>query len=314
MVRSDAVALVERQHGLVSRAQLRRLGLSYREVDQFWRSPDWEAVTDEVVRRTGAPRSTQQATMAAVLDAGPDAVLSHLSAANRWGRSACRLRPFTVVRTSNSRRVSTLATVHRVRALPGQWLTRLDGVPIVRPELLALQLFAVCSEARAERLTDRLWSDRLLSGASVGRFLDDLGERGRNGTAGLRRYLDARGSRYVPPASGLESRVKELLESVGLTLDRQVDSGGAANWSGRVDFRHPVLPFVLEVQSEKFHTALCDAAADDRRRRQLEEDGFTVLEVTDHLVWSDPAEFLRQVRAALTTAARRSARSGSIRC
>lgn len=291
--------LAEAQHGLLSRAQLRERGLTFREVDRYWRSREWEPVTDQVARRKGAPRSTNQATMAAVLDSGPGAALSHLSAANRWGREACRLRPFTVVRVANSRRTSTLAEVHRVRALPDRWLTRLDGIPIVRPELLALQLFAVCSDGRAERLTDRLWSDRLLSGPSIARFLDDLGRRGRNGTAGLRRYLDARGSRYIPPASGLESRFKELLDSVGVTMLRQVDSGGSTGWTGRVDFRHPELPLIAEVQSEAFHTALCDAAADAQRIRQLEDDGFTVLEVTDQMVWGDPGQVVRRVREAV---------------
>jgi very-short-patch-repair endonuclease len=298
MVSTEVIELVERQHGVVSRAQLRRHGHSFREIDQFWLSPGWTPLTDEVVRRTGAPRSTQQAVMAAVLDCGPDAALSHLSAANRWGRSACRLRPIAVVRTANSRRVPTLARVHRVRSLPDQWVTHLDGIPIVRPELLALQLFAVCSPQRAERLTDRLWSDRLLSGASITRFLEDLGRRGRNGTAGLRLYLEDRGPGYVPPASGLESRVKELLDTVGIQMDRQVDSGGT-NWTGRVDFRHRVQPLVLEVQSEKYHTALSDARADAARVAQLELDGFTVVQATDQLVWSDPVGFQNLVRAAL---------------
>jgi very-short-patch-repair endonuclease len=164
--------------------------------------------------------------------------------------------------------------------------------------LLALQLFAVCSPQRAERLTDRLWSDRLLSGASITRFLEDLGRRGRNGTAGLRLYLEDRGPGYVPPASGLESRVKELLDTVGIQMDRQVDSGGT-NWTGRVDFRHRVQPLVLEVQSEKYHTALSDARADAARVAQLELDGFTVVQATDQLVWSDPVGFQNLVRAAL---------------
>ncbi len=296
------VHLAERQHGVLSRTQLRRAGLSFREIDQYWCSPEWDGLTDQVVRRTGAPRSTSQATMAAVLDAGHGAALSHLSAAHRWGRTACRLQPFTVVRTGNSRRRSILADVRRVRELPDRWVTLLDGVPVVRPELLALQLFADCSEARAERLTDRLWSDRLLSGDSVARFLDELGRRGRNGTAGLRRYLDRRGPGYVPPASGLESRVKELLESAGIEMDRQVDSGSHMAWTGRVDFRHRRAPMIMEVQSEKFHSALCDTQADARRIAQLETDGFVVLQVTDRLVWSDPSELLRRVRSTLAAA------------
>ena len=38
----------------------------------------------------------------------------------------------------------------------------LEGIPTVRPELLALQLFDVCSYGRAERLTEWLWSERVV--------------------------------------------------------------------------------------------------------------------------------------------------------
>jgi very-short-patch-repair endonuclease len=174
----------------------------------------------------------------------------------------------------------------------------MDGIPIVRPELLALQLFDACRYERAERLTERMWSDRLTSGPALRRFLDQMGARGRNGSAGLRRYLDARPDDYVPPASGLEGRAMQLLRAAELEFRRQVDVGDD-QWCGRVDFLHVSLALVLEIQSERHHTALVDVSADAARRARLEAAGFTVLELTDVLVWSDPAEFVRRVRAAI---------------
>ena len=189
--------------------------------------------------------------------------------------------------------------MHRVRALPIEWITRLGCLPIVRPELLALQLFAVCSFGRAERLTDRLWSMRLLSGPSVARFLDDHGRRGRNGTAGVRAYLEARGPDYVPPASGLESRFNALMIEAGIPMRRQIDSGGSDQWTGRVDFRHVDLPVIVEVQSEAFHTALCDRVSDAVRIGQLRADGFHVEEITDSMVWAAPSRVVEIVQRAI---------------
>ncbi len=294
-----AIKLAETQHGLISRHQLREAGLSFRAIDALFNSREWHPMTDQVARRFGSPVTDSLQATAAVLDAGAGAALAYLSAASVWGLTGCPLRPLHVVRTSSSRRHCALARVHRVRSLPPRWSTVLDGIPIVRPELLALQLFAACSSDRAELLTDRLWSNRLLSGPSVARFLDQMGRRGRNGTAGLRSYLEVRGPTYVPPASGLESRASKILRDVGIRMRRQVDSGGDTEWTGRVDLRHELLPLIVEIQSEKYHTALCDHDADRRRIAKLVADGFVVIEITDLMVWSQPGEFTDRVRAAI---------------
>jgi very-short-patch-repair endonuclease len=291
--------LAESQHGVVARRQLRDAGLSPGAIRALERSPHWAVVTSEVFRRVGAPRSPEQLVTVAVLDAGPGAVLTDLSGAAWWGLTGCSLEPVHALRCgAPSRRVSELAVVTRVRRLPSRWTTELRGVPVVRPELLALRLFAVCREERAERLVERMWSMRLLSGGSIAIFLDDLGERGRNGTRGLRDYLAARGPGYTPPASGLEARAMQLFRDVGVDLRRQVDSGGEL-WVGRVDFRHPTLPLIVEIQSEAYHSALLDREADRRRREALEAAGFVVLELTDEQVWSRPWEVGPVLLAAL---------------
>jgi very-short-patch-repair endonuclease len=296
---SEARRLAEQHHGAVSRAQLRDAGLTFRAIDQLARSRNWTAVTRRVFRRTGSPDTAEQRLTIAVLDAGPGAVLSHLTAAQRWGLAGCPLEPINVTRASTTSWVTGRAIVHRVRSLPPIWTTTLQHIPIVRPELLALQLFAVCSFGRAERLTDRLWSMRLLSGPSIERFLDDHGRRGRNGTAGVRTYLEARGPSYVPPASGLESRFMELMAGAGIPMRRQVDSGGTDHWTGRVDFRHVVLPVIVEIQSEAYHTALCDHVADAARIDRLRADGFRVVEITDTMIWATPSVVTQIVRQAL---------------
>lgn len=301
MLDQVAFDIAEHQRGMVTRRQLREAGLTQREVEYLVRSRHWTVETDTVLRRAGSTRAPDDFVMLAVLDAGPRAATSHLTGARLFGRTGCPLRPVTVVRTSSSRRSTPLARVHKVRDLPPEWVTVLNGIPVVRPELLALQLFAVCTFGRAERLTDGLWSDRLLSGASIQRFLGEFGSvQGRNGAAGLREYLDQRGPDYIPPASGLESRFMELMDEAGVPVRRQVDSGGE-HWTGRVDFRHPTRPLIVEVQSEKYHSALCDRESDVLRIKRLERDGFTVFEITDTLIWTSPAETVRRVRAALAT-------------
>ena len=297
-----AIDLAERRHGVVAAWDLLQHGVSRDHLRRLSESRHWERATPHVLRRVGAPRSAAQHLAVAVLDAGSGAYLSHVPACGWWGVGGCAMHPVHGVTTSRSRRRPALATVHRVRRLPDSWTTELSGIPIVRPELCALQLFAVCRYEVAERRTEALWSNRLLSGASLRRFVADMGRSGRNGTAGVRRYLDERPDNYTPPATGLESRVGQILKGAGIAVRRQVDTGSADAWTGRVDFLVMGAPVVIEVQSEKYHRALIDRRADAERRGRLEAAGFVWVEVWDTEVWTAPHTVIDKVRAALRRA------------
>lgn len=285
----------------MSNQQARALGFSSAEIHQLRSSRRWEGETRRVFFLRGAPRTVGFRLMLAVLDAGGDAALSHQSAGRWWGVGGCAQWPLHLCTTKSTRHRTELAVTHEVRRVPPRWSVTHRGVTIVRPELLALQLFATCHELQAERWVERLWGRRLLSGASIGRFLSDMGERGRNGTAPLRQYLNARPPGYIPPASGLESRFMQLVRRIGEPFDRQVDSGDEV-WTGRVDFRHSDLPVIAEIQSEAFHASLVDTVADDRRLEQLVADGFFVVEVWDTEVWTEPDTVLARVGEALRDA------------
>ena len=59
------------------------------------------------------------------------------------------------------------------------------------------------------------------------RLLEEIGRRGRPGTALMRAVLEDRPPGYVPAESGLESRFARLLVEAGEpALARQVDVGG----------------------------------------------------------------------------------------
>ena len=73
---------------------------------------------------------------------------------------------------------------------------------------------------------------------------------------------------------------------------RQVDLGSEERWCGRVDFIRDDLALVVEVQSERYHSALTDQAHDAARRANLEVAGFTVVEVWDTQLWHAKREVL----------------------
>ena len=282
-------ALATRQHALVAIFQLRGLGASSTEISRLATDRRLERLTDRVLAVRGSPRTASQALMVAVLDASPGAVLSHPSAAHLWGAPGWRPEPIHVERHRGvSRRGSPVARVHEVVDLLPQHVRLFDGIPVSSPARTVFDLAGMVHPARAERLLDWFWAERLVDGRTLHQTLGELAERGRAGIATMRGLLESRGPQYVPPASGLERRFAEVVDTPLLPrLRRQVDVGGTT-WTGRVDFIAERAPLVVEVQSERYHTALVDQAADAARRAQLEADGFEVVEVCDREVWHEP--------------------------
>lgn len=291
------VSVSERQLGLVRVDDLRAAGLSRAARRHSVASGRLEHVGDRVFRIRGTPWSERHAVLAAVLDASPGAWAGGPTAAALWGVTGYRLSPIHVARREGlSRRTTRLATIREVAGLRDAHVTVLDDVPVLRPEVVVLQLCGREHPARAERALDDLWRRRLLSGRSLRRTLDELAASGRNGVSVMRELLDARGDDYVPPASNLERRFEIVLARAGEPpMRRQIDSGGD-RWVGRVDFRDEQLPLLAEVQSERYHRALVDKEHDEARLAALRAAGFTVVEVTDEQVWHRPHEVVAAVR------------------
>lgn len=295
----DIHDICRRQLGLVLVEDLVALGLTRSAIRSLVRSGRLERVTRRLLRAPGAPRGPHQQVLAAVLDAAPGAYTCGPTAAAVWAVVGYRLTPVHVVRLDSATgRRSPLAVHHQLADLDARHVTEVGAIPVVRPEVVVLQLAATGHPRRAAAALDNLWRRRLTSGPALRRTLDDLAGSGRNGVTALRKLLDERGDDYIPPASNLEARFEWILREAGEPpMRRQVDSG-AEHWVGRVDFRDADRPLVVEVQSETFHSALVDKEHDERRSAALRAAGFEVVEVTDAQVWHRPHEVLRAVRAA----------------
>ncbi|HKY66650.1 MAG TPA: type IV toxin-antitoxin system AbiEi family antitoxin domain-containing protein, partial [Acidimicrobiales bacterium] len=179
----DAIhQLSRRQHGLVLVEDLSALGLDRDAIRHLIRSDRLERVTRRVLRVPGAPVSPSQEVLIGVLDAAPGAYAGGETAAASWGVAGYRLSPVRVVRGDggSSRRPAT-AAVRRLAGLGAHHVTVLDGIPIVRPDIVVLQLCALVHPQRAASALDNLWRRRLTSGPSLRRTLDELAGSGRNG-------------------------------------------------------------------------------------------------------------------------------------
>lgn len=301
MWQDELFARARAQHGAVSTSELYGLAPSRRAGQRELDRGRWQLVAPTVAVSTTAPKTDEQQAMAAVLEAGPGAVVSHATVGALWDVPGFEICPVHISRErdTNGRRL-TLSRRHSARSLHADQVTTLRGLPVTRPERLPFDLANTgLSAARIERVVDHLWSRRLVSGPALRRVLGSLPKRGFRGTRLMRELLDARPDDWVPPASGLEARVMALLDDRALSgFERQVNLGGD-EWVGRVDFVHRERNIVIEVQSERFHAALSSRRDDAIRFERLRSAGFTVVEVWEDEVWHRPARFLEAVQRLL---------------
>jgi very-short-patch-repair endonuclease len=291
--------LAARQLGFVTRTDFRAAGLSRDAMRHRIARGDWVVHGPRVLQRSGAPWTKASPLMRAVLDAGTGAAVSHATAAAWWGLPGFDLHPIDITRPRGMTGTPAAYSnhLHEVLTLSTDQVTVLEGVPVVRPERLILELCATAHPARAERALDAGWSKALYSGNSLQRTHRELAASGRAGIVLMRELLAARPPGWVPPASGLEARFIAVTREAALgEWRRQVNLGSEEHWCGRVDFVSQDLPLVVEVQSERYHSALTDQAHDLARQTSLENAGFTVVEAWDTQLWHAKHEVIAAVR------------------
>lgn len=298
MVDRRMEARAEQQHGVVSHAQARALGLTKEARLHLHRSGRWQIVYRGVYRLAGSTRTPRQGAMAAVLAAGPGAVLSHTSAAGLLRFPGFSIEPL-VVSVPRGRRSVPGVRLEQSLCLPAHHSRQVDGIACTS---IARTLFDLCGDAnarRAERALDNALARKRVTVPALWRVLDDLAVQGRKGVVLLRSLLTERGGRYVPPESELEARFVELLRGAGLPPPaRQVDLGDADQWLGRFDFVWRELRIVVEVDGAAFHDGLLDQRRDAQRTAELESRGWTVLRFRWHEVVLTPRPVIAQIRSS----------------
>jgi very-short-patch-repair endonuclease len=297
--------LAETQHGLVSVDQLLAAGASRDAIEHRVGRGVLVRMSPRALRLAGAPVTDRQQALAGVMDAGLGAALANQPALALWEVPGFRLLPADVCRVRTGARCRPRLThVHELTTLPVRFVTVLDAIPVVRPELALLQIAGEVHELRVERAVDAALAKRITDLARLDDVLSTLARSGRNGVTVFRRLLAARSDGYRPPESGNESRLRWLLRAAGeRELRQQVEVGGTS-WIGRMDFADDEVPFVLQVDSERFHTALVDRIADERQNAALAAAGFVVRRVWDRELWHEPERVVAVVRSGRREAAR----------
>jgi very-short-patch-repair endonuclease len=288
--------LAERQHGVVARQQLLELGFGRRGIEQRIHSrrlnplyPGVYAVGHRVIHREGR-------WMAAVLASGPDAVLSHWSAAALW-----MIRPNSRTRidvTVPHRSRSSSAIRRHVSEVPADERTVEEGIPVTSVPRTIFDLAAteptdvvegLLRESEYRQLYDRL-------------SLWDLIERypGRRGIRKVRAALERIKEEPVGrKRSPLEERFAPFLRRHQLPLPRFNDWITVGGKRYQVDCHWPGTGEIVELDGWKGHGTR-SAFRDDRARdRALRVAGYSVTRLTWNQLDDEPEAIAADLRELL---------------
>lgn len=289
----SAWELAARQHGLVTRAQLRRLGFSDAAIRHRLATARLHPVARGVYA-VGRPQLTRHGRwMVAVLSCGPYAALSHSSAAALWriageGGFGIELSAPPGVFTRR-----TGLVLHRRTTLRADEITSCAGIPVTTPACTLIDIASASTrdalEAAINEAVKRDLTDPEALRATLAAIVP------RPGVGVLRTTLDRRTFRLTD--SALERRFLPIARRAGLPLPL---TGRYVN-GFKVDFLWPGLGLVVETDGLRFHRTPAQQAHDHRRDQAHAAAGLTPLRFSHAQIRYEP----ETVQATLANVARR---------
>jgi hypothetical protein len=278
------VGVADRQWGVISRAQLVACVLEAGSIDYWVRTRRLHKLHRRVYA-LGHRRLTEMGwCTAALLYAGADAVLSHLTAAWAWG--LVDVLPSTIDVTTARRLVASRGlrlhhagaekpTLRKSLSVTPVPRTLLDCAAVVEPGRLA----ALVREADYRRLLDPQAALALCG-------------RGRTGSAALKLALELHLPELAYTRSELEVRFLELCRRAGLPPPAvNVRVAGIlvdAVWRDR--------GLVVELDGRSGHATPAGLRRDRDRDMRLRGAGFRVIRYTWHQVTAEPHRVIADLR------------------
>jgi hypothetical protein len=294
-------SLARTQRGLITRAQALDAGFTRRMIGRRIGSGRWLIVAPGVYCINGTPPSWEGRMLAACLSAGPDAVVSHRSAAALWALEGFAPPGIVELAVPRHLRHRRRAGVRLHETLDYQHIGTVSrlGVPTTGAARTVLDLCAVLDdELDMLRALDDVIRRRLATWPDLWECLVLHARRGRNGVAPYRVILQKRWGRR-PPYRQFARLVLKLIEDAGLptpVAEHPVRAGGARYY---LDLAYPDLKIAIECDGKESHFTDAAFEYDPVRRNRLELDGWIVLDYTWTRLIAEPYAILAEIRAAI---------------
>jgi hypothetical protein len=290
--------LARRQHGVFHKDQLVALELSDSNIEYRLRVGRLHA-HHRGVYGLGPLGSKFAHWKAAVLAAGPGAVLSHRSAAELWGLLDGFTRPIHLTLPS-ARRDRPGLRFHR-SVLAADEHTTVEAIPVTTVPRTLLDCARGMSARRIERMINEADVLRLHDRLSVRDLLDRY--PGRPGSRTLLEALRRRNAGSTVTRSELEERFLELVEEIGLP---RPEVNAAFDLDGQpieIDALWHAERVAVELDSRQFHETPLAFERDRRRDRKLMAVGWRPVRITWRQLHEEPSAVARDLKRLLAVAA-----------
>ncbi len=221
---------------------------------------------------------------AAVMAAGPQAHVSHRSAAwmRGWPGGRSDLRELVVPHDHRPRLPGVV--IHRTLRLPDAHRRVLDGLPITSVDRTLADLGAVVRPDTVQSAVETAVVSRLTTVDRLWELIDDHGRRGRNGIGALRLALEEWMLSERPPDSVLEIAFARLVRREGLPEPVYQHWVELPSGRFRIDAAWPDLMLAVEVDGWESRKTYGAFQRDVMRQNALViEGGWKVIRFT----WTD---------------------------
>lgn len=292
--------LARRQYGLFSRAQARALGASLGLIKRRIASGRWVVEAPGVYGLPGVPASWRRNLMAACLQAGAGAVVSHEAAAGLHGLGTFPTGPVVVMLAHGDHQHLRRGQLRQSTDLGTHHCTLVDGIPVTTAPRTLVDLAGVVRPGRLRIAIEDALAARTCTLEELSRCHAELRRPGKRGMAALSLVLRSLGPGPERSATHLERRLRKVLVDGGLPEPvREHDLPWDRDTPGRVDLAYPAARVIIEADSRRWHTREHDFEVDRRRDREAQLAGWDVYRFTWQDLVGDPEDVTATVRRAL---------------
>lgn len=286
------------QNGVVTRDQLEGLGLNDQAIAKRVDRGRLHRIHQTVYSLTPRLMTERGKFMAAVLACGPDAVLSHRSAAYLWGIVDRWEAPIDVTAPNRRGRSPDGVAAHRDGSLQPIDKTTRHGIPCTSLARTLLDYGGVEPEWKVRKAVSEAEVLQILDPDAV-RSVLRRGRR-RRGVARLRLIMDTLHPQTWRTRSELERRLLALCARVDIPepeVNVWLDVPGGDPL--QADFLWRDARLIVEADSRRFHDTASAFERDPRRAQRFELAGWRVSRCTWSQVEREPLQLATTIRGLL---------------
>jgi very-short-patch-repair endonuclease len=267
--------LAKRQYGVCSRAQVITLGASDIMIWRRTQSGRWTDEAEGVYGIPGWPESWWREVWRAFLATGPDAVVSHETAAAIHGMANFPRGRIVLTTAHGDHHWHGLADMRQSTDLDPEHVRIRDGLPVTTPVRTLFDLSAVTGRERLATAVEDAHVTKQCRLEELITLYEELRRPGKHGMKKLGRILAERGPGYVPPESVLERLLLKLIRGAGLPKPRlQAQLPWRTRLPSRCDAIYDDKRLILEADGRRWHARVDQMANDRRRDREALNHGY----------------------------------------